>query len=375
VEFALAADKVNVREWQALTQARSSRSEPQDARTERSPDSLIRRISGSGRLNASTVVYDTLQLTNVNAMVKLDRGVVTMAPLNAGLFGGEEVGTVVLDSRTVPPVFRVDARLQNVDANRLLSAVSPIKDALYGTLSVDAETLFAPTGDAQSIARSLNGRVSLNLNNGAIANMDLLREMGRIARFLRSGKPVEPVTKVIEMSGDFDIDDGLARTDNLKATMDAGSFAASGDVDLVGQKLNLRVTAVLSKEYSETVGGTRIGGLMNTALANENGELVVPLIVSGTFQDPQFAPDLQKVAEMRLRQAAPSADDPTESGAGILQRILRGRRAPEEAPSGEEDAQVPEQQDAPEEDQAPDERQVPDRQIPDLLDRLLKRIP
>jgi uncharacterized protein involved in outer membrane biogenesis len=210
------------------------------------------------------------------------------------------------------------------------AAISPIKDGLYGSFSAKVSARFTSTGSARGIADSLNGQVSLNLHDGAIANVDLVHQMSLIAEFLGMAKPVDPVTKVTQLSGDFAIKDGVAPTGNLKAAVEAGSFAATGTVDLGQQKLNLRVTAVLSKEYSDMAGGTSVGGLMTTAVANEKGELVVPMIVTGAFQDPQFAPDLQKIAEMKLKQAVPTADDPAELSIGLLERILRGRARPHE---------------------------------------------
>jgi hypothetical protein len=48
--------------------------------------------------------------------------------------------------------------------------------------------------------------------------------------------------------------------------------------DLVSQALNLRLT-FLSKEFSQKLGGTAIGGYAKTALTNNQGELVIPAYV------------------------------------------------------------------------------------------------
>jgi AsmA-like C-terminal region len=310
VEFSLAAEKINVPEWQALT-----------AQNRPSGNSLIGRMTGSGRVSVNTVLYDDLVLSNVDSTVKLDNGLITMSPLTAGMYGGQEVGTVVLNARTEPVTYSVNLKLQDVDANRILSAISPVKDGLYGRVSANANTKFTGSGGARSIARTLDGRISLNLHDGAIANMDLLHQMAAMAQFLQMGKLVDPVTKVGELSGDFDIKNGVAQTNNLKGSFDAGSFAATGTIDLEQQKLNLRMTPVLSKEYSDAVGGTEIGGYLTTAVANQNGEIVVPMVITGTFQDPEFAPDLQKVAEMKLQQIVPG---------GLLKGILRGKPGEQE---------------------------------------------
>ena len=108
------------------------------------------------------------------------------------------------------------------------------------------------------------------------------------------------------------------------------SIAADGVADLAQQKLNLHLTAVLSQPFSQTVGGTNIGGFLNTALANNKGELVIPVLVTGTFQEPMFAPDLQKVAQMKLQNLVPGLDNPAGLTNGILGQILRGKPGPGE---------------------------------------------
>jgi len=262
---------------------------------------LVNRLSGSGVLTAEKIVLDELTLNNARSTVTLDRGIITLKPVTAGLFNGQQEGTIVVNTRTEPTTYTVDSRLQGVDANQLLSAISPVKQTLYGVLSANADTRFTTAAGAASIVPSLNGKVSLKLNNGKIANVDLLHQLASIAQFQTTAKAVEPFTQLIQLTGDFDIKNGVARTNNLKAAIDAGSLAASGIIDLPQQKLDLHVTTVLSQDYSRTVGGIDIGGFLNTALANNKGELVIPVLVTGTFQHPMFAPDLQKVAQMKLQ--------------------------------------------------------------------------
>jgi hypothetical protein len=64
---------------------------------------------------------------------------------------------------------------------------------------------------------------------------------------------------------------------------------------------------VLDKALSQQVGGNQIGGFMNTALANSQGELVLPVIVTGTFQHPMVTPDVQQIAQMKLQNLVPTS--------------------------------------------------------------------
>ena len=92
-----------------------------------------------------------------------------------------------------------------------------------------------------------------------IGNVDLLHHLSAIGQFKQTARAIEPFTQLNPLSGNFDIRNGVAQTNDLKASMDAGSLAASGVVDLAREQLNLHLTAVLSSNYSQSVGGTGSG--------------------------------------------------------------------------------------------------------------------
>jgi hypothetical protein len=86
----------------------------------------------------------------------------------------------------------------------------------------------------------------------------------------------------------------------------------------------MHANAVLSKALSQQVGGTGIGGFMNTALANRNGELVIPVLVTGTVNHPIIAPDVQKLAQMKLNNLLPTTGNPGALTSG-LSGLLGGK--------------------------------------------------
>lgn len=327
VRFSLAADKVNVSEWQQMSRSQ----EPKRASLSLVPEvhaqgqkqpSLLERTTGSGRLSVDTVLYDRLTLENLRSTVNLDHGIIRLAPVSAGLYGGEQVGTIVVNARTTPVSYTVESKLQRVDANELISAISSLDRTLYGLLAAQADARFVSTPAGADIARSLNGKVSLDLRDGKLAGIDLLHQLASIGEFRRVSRTVQPFTKLIRMTGDFDVKDGVATTRNLTAEIESGSVAANGNVDLVEQSINMHLTAVFSREYSQQVGGTAIGGFMTTALANRRGELVIPIIITGSLEKPSFAPDLQKIAKMKLENLLPTSGNPGDLTSGILGAVL-----------------------------------------------------
>jgi len=343
VSFTLAADKIVAAEWQQLMTGGAQPARAQSrgrwnfipAASAAAPaprgESLLARMTGSGTLRAETILYDQLVITNARSQVALDHGHIRLAPITGDLYGGQHTGSIEIDARVTPVLYTVSSKLDRVDANKLLSSVSSVKETLYGLLLANADTRFTASSATSSseIARSLNGKLKLNLRDGKLTKMDLLYQLASIGKFLSSGQKMRSYTNVIAMTGDFDVNNGVARTDNLKATLDVGTMAATGSVNLVDETLNLRMTAVLNKAFSDEVGGTGVGGYLSTALANSKGELVVPIIVSGTFSKPRFAPDLGKIAQMKLRNLAPTLANPGQLSS-ILGSILGGRKKTEE---------------------------------------------
>ena len=404
VQFSLAADKLNVGELQQLT--RTAPEPAKKARNHGSFDlvpsaeaavpvkntgepSMLTKMTGTGSLSVGAVQYEDMLLNNLRSNVTLDRGVIKLAPLTANVFGGTENGTVVVDTRPPNPTFQVNTKLDRVDSNKLLSATTSLKQVLFGLLAANGNASFAsvPGGN---MAQTLNGDLNINLQNGKLMGVDILNELASVGKFLGgSGKPAQNFTNLVQLAGMLNIKNGVASTNNLKAVIDGGTLGADGIMSLVDQTLNMHVTAVLDKAYSQKVGGTGIGGFMNTALANKAGELVIPVIVTGSFSKPVFAPDVQKLAQMKLNNLLPTSSNPTQMTSGILGALVGKNGQPaggqnavkgilgtlsgqQQQPNGTNAAQgqTPAQ---PAQAQPQQQQQSPQNQVMDLLNQLGKK--
>ena len=340
LSFALSVDKLNVIEMEQLA-AGSNQKAPARKRAEASwslvpaadaapapkaQPSFLQIATGTGTLAAGSIVYEQTVLTSVHTNVSLNHGVIQLNPLTAQIYGGQESGSITVDTRPNPMTYAVNTKLTNVDANQLLSSVSTVKDTLYGTLAATTNVTFA-TPESGEIVQTLSGTVTMNLVNGKIMKLDLPGELAKIGKF--SGVAPKGYTAITQMSSSFNINHGVAQTNDMKATLDIGEMAASGAINLFNQDLNLRVTAVLSKSFSQSVGGTAVGGYLNTALANKNGELVLPVIVTGTTSRPRVAPDIQQIAKMKLGGLLNGKG----SGLGGLLGRMLGQHQDQQAPA------------------------------------------
>jgi uncharacterized protein involved in outer membrane biogenesis len=318
LSFTLTADKINVEELQQITGGSPAQTEKKKARAawslipsaDASPalaqPNLLQTVTGAGSIAVGSILYQQSELQSVHSTVQLSRGVIQLNPLTSQIDGGQENGSVTLDTRQSPMTYVVNAKLTGLDANKLLSSISSVKDTLYGTLTANTNVTFAtpPSGD---IVRTLNGMLGLNLANGKITKLDLVNELSKIGRFSGAGTAAKGYTSISQMTGTFNVHNGVAQTNDLKAALDVGTMAGTGTINLASQDLNMHITAVLNKGFSQSVGGSGIGGYLNTALANKNGELVLPILLTGNLNHPVVAPDVEQIARMKLNNLLPTA--------------------------------------------------------------------
>ncbi len=282
--------------------------------------------TGGGTVVAGTLTYDKIALTNVHATCKLENGTIVLDPLNADLFGGAAAGRIAIDTRQAQTSFDVRAKLQKVDSNALLSRVSAVR-LLSGPLSGDLDLHVRPQ-PGQDLARALNGNVNFLLTGGRLTGVHLLNEMITVARFAGYQPGSEKFTNIAKLSGSLHIENGVANTDDLQMQFDGGSMAAAGSIGLADQQLRMRVTTVLDKKVSALAGPNQVAGIMTAALSNAKGEMVIPAIVSGTFERPRFEPDAPRIARMKLEGLLPTRDNPNGAAStvqGIFGALTRGK--------------------------------------------------
>ncbi|HET7440166.1 MAG TPA: AsmA family protein, partial [Terriglobales bacterium] len=200
--------------------------------------------------------------------------------------------------------------------------------------------------NADQLIRALNGTMNLNFANVKYSGADIGHQLAALGKFLPSAQSLQQdkgFTNILKMTGNILVKNGVAQTNNLQALLDIANIGITGTADLASQALNLDINAVLNKAFSQQVGGTGIGGYLNTALSNNQGELVIPAKVTGTFQHPIFAPDVQKLAQMRMKGLIPNGNNPLGGASGVLGNLL-GQKNPNQAQPAQGQQQQQQQQ-------------------------------
>lgn len=253
-----------------------------------------------GTIEAKTLHFGKLSLQKVKGQFNLAQQVLKFEPVDFDFYSGHQNGTLSINLLKPTPALFLNSHLTKVDANDFLSHTSSVKNLFFGL--VGGNLSLNTSGEKRSnVFTDLRGRASLDLQKGKLAHLSIGREVLTVAKLAGVNFP-EGETPITKMSGNFDIADNWARSNDLQI--------ATPDLDLMCQggfsfdnELKFNVMATFSKEASQKMQSqSPVGGLLNALLADKNKEVSIPFQVTGTLQKPHFKLDSQRLLSMKSGQ-------------------------------------------------------------------------
>ena len=233
----------------------------------------LRSMDADVHWKARRIDAPSLPLDDMDAHLKLDDGVLRLEPLNFGVAGGDIRSVIRMDAREATIRTRAQITARGLNLAKLMPDVKLAQDAI-GKVGGD----IAITGSGNSIARMLataDGDIALGMGRGQVSN--LLMEyagldLAEALKFLVTKDRKVPVRCAF---GDFAVRDGVMTTRALAFDTTDTILVGDGTISLRDETLDLRLRP-RPKDRSLFV-------------------LRSPLLVSGTFKDPGFRPDLMRV--------------------------------------------------------------------------------
>ena len=227
--------------------------------------SLLRAVDGEIELAARGLSYGSYRFQDPSLTLRLADGVLAINPLRGVLFDGD----VSLRMRVE------EGPALGIAANIALSGAD-IERALIESAGLDQVTgRFDLTGDLATLGRSqremisnLGGNLSFAARDGVVRGValgalsDRLKELNQaldllalIQTSLSGGE-----TPYAVFQGTFDIADGIARSTDLSAVMEAAQGAGTAVVDLPTWQMDLRTQARLTEHPGAPAVGLDLFG-------------------------------------------------------------------------------------------------------------------
>jgi AsmA protein len=270
--------------------------QPASATAEKTDYTPLRQLIMDGRVAVGQLTVNSAKLEDVNLRVAARDGVLSLDPLTMKLYQGTASGKTVVDVKGPSPVTDLQLHLDRVQVHPLLKDLAG-KDFLEGTAK--AQMTLSMTGDDPArIKQTLGGKGSFVVSDGAIIGVDLAGMARNVKAALggevKSGP--KPRTDFAELLVPFTIDNGVAHTSETTLKSPLLRLLAAGKADLVRETLDFRVDTKL------------VGTIKGQGDEKSRSGIDVPILVSGSFSNPSFRPDLEGIAKGELKKALAPLD-------------------------------------------------------------------
>lgn len=248
----------------------------------------LRRLVVEGWLKVDAYKIMNAGIEGLQVGISGRDGVFTIKPVQMRLYGGTGSGWKTIDLRGKVPAAMGSFSLKGVQAGPLLSDVLK-KDFLEGVAA--AELKISARGDTpEAILKSLDGGGDVTFKDGAVKGIDL----ASMARNVKAAFGMEapgtprPRTDFAELDVPFTVSKGVVTIPKASMKSPFLRLEASGKADLAGRTLDFRVVPKAVATIKGQGDETARSGIM------------VPVLISGTFEKPVFMPDLKSILKQEI---------------------------------------------------------------------------
>lgn len=250
------------------------------------PDLLM-----DGKVRVAKIVFMKMEFDNLAGSLAMRDRKLTLDG-QVGVYSGKALGTLWADLNDLDKIeYRIDADAQNLEANDLLSALTPFKNRLYAKL--DLKGVFSgTTPDTVLVKQTLRGQGRASTGEGKLVNWPLLAD---ILSHTRIGEAKEVSFRSMNMG--FRIAEQKVYLDDMKMDSKYGDVNLSGHSTFAGA-VDYRASIKLTKEESDKLKSK--GGGVTNLFTDTDGRVVLDLLVKGQPPKPAVSWDTQ-MAEARLK--------------------------------------------------------------------------
>ncbi|KPK07742.1 MAG: hypothetical protein AMJ64_05760 [Betaproteobacteria bacterium SG8_39] len=248
----------------------------------------LKGLEASGRVHVGALQVQNAKLSDVTAQIRLANGRLEVSPHSAKLYQGALSGALSADANGNRVALK--QTLSNVSVGPLVRDVAQ-KDAIEGrgNVALDVRTAGGTVG---AMKKALAGTARVQLRDGAVKGIDLAETLRKAKAVLGSQAAQQQLaeggkqTDFSELSGSFNIQNGVARNNDLQGKAPLFRLAGAGDIDIGNSRIDYLAKPTV-------VGSSK--GQGGRELAELNG-VTVPVRLVGPFDAVKYEVDYAAVA-------------------------------------------------------------------------------
>ena len=244
---------------------------------------ILPNATGGGRVTIGRLRNQKLDVEDVAARVTLEPGVLVVPEFSMRAYGGAASGNARFDLRDpAKPAFAVKTQVDSLSADAVLSAWTPVKKLLNGSLTTTLD--LSGVGLTPADLKQTITAVGLALvANGTLGPGPALEAVARYTRV-----PALKQLRFKDARMPFRVERGRVVTDPVVFDGPNGEWRLIGSVGFDGS-LDYAVSATLPQEVAQRLGAS--SALAAGALSDPQGRIFIDLRLTGTATAPQVAWD------------------------------------------------------------------------------------
>jgi AsmA protein len=262
------------------------------------PVEPLRLVDADGALQVGELRAAGLLVEAIELGVTADAGRVTIDPLTARLYRGQLATRATLDGRGEALGVELSSRLEGFQAG-------PLLEDLMGESRVSGRTdlaldLAGRGATFRALRRDLDGDIDLRFQDGAIQGVNLAEWLGRAFARLQDREPPEhrpSQTDFTALTATIDVDQGVARNEDLSLQSPGLRVSGAGSLDLVTEALDYRIRAAVVKTLEGQDGKP----------LDELTDLAVPVHLGGYLGAPEVDVELASALRQKAAEEAQKA--------------------------------------------------------------------
>ncbi|MCF7220865.1 AsmA family protein [Marilutibacter chinensis] len=233
----------------------------------------LRAMDAQVRLRALRIDAPRLPLDDLDTRLELEGGVLRLKPLDFGVADGHVRADIRMDARQDTIRTRVDGSVRGIALDKLFTDAQLTENA-FG--KIGGHLAISGTGNSVAdILGSADGDIAVGMGRGQISNL-LLEYAGldiaEALRFLLTGDRNVPIRCAF---GDFGVDDGVMTSRTLAFDTTDTIIVGEGEISLREETFDLELRPRPKDRSILTLRS--------------------PLVLEGTFRDPDIHPDMGRL--------------------------------------------------------------------------------
>ena len=271
----------------------------------------LQAVNANFALTVAGILVQEIKVGQSALNVGLKDGLLNVDLAELNLYDGKGTGKLTVDGRNQVPAITESFTMSGISAEPLLTDAAGF-DRLSGTGNM--EIAVTATGASQrQMVENLNGTGAVTFNDGAIKGINLAAMVRNAANaFLDPGASETQKTDFAELSGTFDIKSGLLTNNDLKLLSPLLRVEGKGTSDLPSRTVDYRVEPKAVASLEGQGGDAATGGL------------VVPVLVSGPWDNLSYKPDLTGAIEDLAKDPAKALESVGGGAGKALEGVLKG---------------------------------------------------